>query len=123
MTIRDAITKLDDLQQNTYTNEEKIAWLSKVDTGVFNLVFKTHESASIDEFHGYGMDTDLDTALLIPEPFEDIYMYWMQAQIAYNNAEYTRYNNAIALYNTEYAGYCNWYNRTHMPKGTKYKFF
>jgi hypothetical protein len=47
----------------------------------------------------------------------------MEAQIDYHNGEYDKYNNAIDMFTTAYEGYKNYYNRTHMPKGKKFKFF
>jgi hypothetical protein len=47
----------------------------------------------------------------------------MEAQVDYHNDENERYNNAIDMFNTAYDGFKNHYNRTHMPKGKKFKFF
>ena len=46
-----------------------------------------------------------------------------EAQIDYYNCEYDKYNNAVDSFNAVYEDYRNYYNRTHMPKGKKFKFF
>ena len=47
----------------------------------------------------------------------------MEAQVDYYNGEYEKYNNSMDMFNTAYNGYKNYYNRTHMPKGKKLKYF
>ena len=36
---------------------------------------------------------------------------------------YEKYNNAIDMFNTAFTSYQNHYNRTHKPKGQKFKYF
>lgn len=112
MTIREAIDRANGLQFNTYTDAEKVAWLSRLDERVALLV----QNAGSADGPWYTADMDMDTDLLIPSPFEDIYIHWLVAQINYANGEIDKYNNAIAMYNTEYTGYSQWYHRNNMPK-------
>lgn len=116
MTIREAIDRADGLQFNTYTDAEKIAWLSRLDERVSLLVHNTGTAGS----SWYTADTDKDTELLLPSPFDEAYIYWLMAQVSYANGEIDKYNNAIALYNTEYTGYSEWYHRNNMPKSPGY---
>lgn len=123
MTIIEAITSLDAHKRNTYSQEDKVKWLSRLDSMAKRLVIDTHEGGEETAFDGYGDETDLHTVLLIPAPFDEVYLRWMEAQIDYANGEYDRYNNAIEMFNTAWEAYRNDYNRTHMPKGAKFKFF
>lgn len=146
MKIIEAINRIDSLIHNTYSQNDKVIWLSEVDGKVKRLILDTHEKdktvsieksgaalggvtgsdsvlEGIGSFSGYGPHTDTGTELLIPEPFSKAYLFWMEAQIHYYNGEYDKYNNAIDMYNTEFTAYKNHYNRTHTPKGTKMKFF
>ena len=68
-------------------------------------------------FQGYTEETPGDTVLLVPEPFDQMYLRWMEAQIDYHNAEYSRYNNSISLFNTDFQAYQSYYHRMHKPKG------
>ncbi len=122
MTIIQAINRIDALKHNTYTQSDKVDWLSRLDAMVKNLIIDTHEGAEVT-FTGYDDTTDLNTELLIPAPFDEAYMRWMEAQIDYYNGEYEKYNNSIDMLNTSFNSYQNHYNRTHMPKGKKFKFF
>lgn len=122
MKIIEAITRIDAVKPNTYLQSEKIAWLSTLDAMVKKNIIETHEGDEV-EFTGYTEDTDLNTVLLIPEPYDEAYLRWMEAQIDYYNCEYDKYNNAVDSFNAVYEDYRNYYNRTHMPKGKKFKFF
>lgn len=122
MKVIEAISGIDSLMHNTYTQSDKVAWLSKVDSMTKRHILDTHEGETV-EFTGYDDSTDLQTELLIPEPYDEVYLRWLEAQIHYHNGEYDKYNNAIEMFNTAFKGYQNYYNRTHMPKGKKFKYF
>lgn len=122
MKIIDAITKIDSLKHNTYTTSDKVAWLSELEWDVKKNVLDTHEGGDID-FIGYDDSTDLQTELVIPKPYDRVYLLWMESQIDYYNGEYDRYNNATDMFLVAYQDFKSYYNRTHMPKGTKFKYF
>ena len=122
MTILDAIRQIDGLIHNTYTQEEKVRWLSMVDAAVKEHLMDTHVTPE-GSFQGYDSETSLDTVLLVPEPYEALYLHWLEAQIHYYNGEYGRYNQAYAMYSAAMKAYANQYNRTHDPKGTRYRYF
>lgn len=123
MTIIEAINRIDALKHNTYSQSEKVIWLSNVDRLVKTQVIDTHEGGEEVVFEGYTENTSFDTELLIPAPYEEVYMRWLEAQIDYYNGEYDKYNNAVLMYNTEFQAFERWYNRTHMPKGDNFKYF
>lgn len=123
MTIIEAINRIDDLKHNTYDQKDKLEWLSRLDSMVKRLIIDTHEGGDDVSFTGYDDSTDIHTELLIPAPFDEVYLRWMEAQIDYSNGEYDKYNNSIEMFNTSWTGYQNYYNRTHMPKGKSMKFF
>ena len=124
MTINEAITRLDSLIFNTYSNDDKVQWLSRLDLSLKRLIFDTHEGANCGHFSGYTEYTPDNMVLLVPAPFDDIYLRWMEAQIHYHNGEYDKYNSAIILYNAAYEAFAKFYNRTHMPiqKSKRFKF-
>lgn len=122
MKIREAISQVDANVGNTYTQKEKISWLSTLDQRVKALIVDTHEGAEDVIFHGYKENTDPDTELLVPAPFDEIYLRYLEAQIHYRNQEEDRCNNATDAYNVLWAEFRNYYNRQHMPKGTRLRF-
>ena len=123
MTIMDALYRIDEIKPNSYSQSEKVKWLSTLDGVIKREIIDTHEGGEDVIFNGYDEDADLATTLLVPPPYDDIYLRWIETQIDYANGEYGKYNNSMAMYNTAYSAYANHYNRTHMPKGKKFKFF
>lgn len=123
MKIIEAITRNDALNHNTYTQTDKVQWLSRVDWMVKKHIIDTHEGAEEVSFSGYDDSTDIQKELLVPAPHDELYLRWLEAQIHYHNGEYGKYNNAVEMFNTTYEDYKKYYNRTHMPKGKKFKYF
>lgn len=123
MKIIEAINRIDSLKHNTYTEADKVAWLSRLDAMVKTHIIDTHEGGDDVIFTWYDDSTDLQTDLLVPTPYDEVYLRWMEAQIDYHNGEYDKYNNAIDMFHAAYEGYQNYYNRMHMPKGKKFKYF
>lgn len=119
MTLAEAIQRCDTLKPNSFTTSEKIEWLSRLDSRVKTEVIDTHEGfEEYADFKGYTEDTSLlDTILLVPSPYDELYLYWIQAQIDYNNGEINKYNNNISMFNSAYRDFTAYYNRTHMPLG------
>jgi hypothetical protein len=123
MTIMDALYRIDELKPNSYSQPEKIKWLSSLDGVIKSEIIDTHEGGEDIVFSGYDESADLNTVLLVDAPYDDIYLRWLEAQIDYTNGEYGKYNNSLVAYNDAYDLYQRHYNRTHMPKGTKFKYF
>lgn len=123
MTIIEAINRIDSLKPNSYTQPEKIDWLSTIDGVIKKEIIDTHEGSESVIFEGYDEETSLDTELLVPAPYDDIYLKWLEAQIDYTNGDTARYENSMIAYNTVYSTFARCYNRTHMPKGKSIKFF
>ena len=115
MKIIDAISKVDDLKPNRYDEEHKVGWLSNLDLRVKNEIIDTHEGASETSFTGYNLDVDKNTKLLVPAPYDEMYIHWLMAQIDLANGEYNKYNAEITMFNTEWEDYAKHYNCTHMP--------
>ncbi len=124
MKIIDAINRVDALKFNTYSDSEKVEWLSRLDNSVKNLIIDTHEGGEDIIFTGYDDTTDKNTVMLVPAPFDEVYLRWLEAQIDYHNGEFDKFNASIIMYNTAFDAYANFYNRNHMPRsrGTRFIF-
>ena len=122
MKIIEAIHKLDALKFNTYSQNDKIQWLSKLDLAVKRLIMDNCEENPAADFQGYTVDVPLDTELLVPAPFDEIYIRWLEAQIDYHNGEIDRYNNSISLYNAMFDAYGSYYIKHHKPKSRGSRF-
>ena len=116
MTIDQAIAMCDALRPNHYPRELKIGWLSKLDGRIFYELLMTHADCPMASFAGYDDTTDGSTELLVNAPYaEDVYNYFLQAQIDKENGETTRYNQSITMYNSAFRAYANDYRRRHLP--------
>lgn len=124
MTIRQAIDRLDALMFNTFSRADKVMWLSRLDTEVKKTIIDTHAGAEMVSFSGYTDKTPEDTELLIPEPYDDVYLKYMEAQIHYYNGENGKFNTAMLMYNAAFSDFESYYNRTHMPlsRGNRFIF-
>jgi hypothetical protein len=115
MNISEAISLVNTLKPNQYSDSQKIAWLSQLDGKIFLELIKTH-MGGIDAFHGYTADVDLETELLVEFPFsQEIYNYYLQSMIDRENGEVSKYNQSAAMFNEAYQAYVGWYNRNHVP--------
>lgn len=120
MTIIEAIEALDSAKNNAYSRAEKLSWLDRLDRQVRLFMDRYEEPPA---FQGYTLDTAPDTELLLPAPFDEAYLRYMEAQIDYHNGEFTRFNNAISLHSAIMAAFENHYSRTHMPIGGALRYF
>lgn len=123
MTIMDAINRIDNLKPNRYDLVEKIKWLSTLDKRIMCDIVSRYEGSEDVVHNGYTEESALTTELLAHAPHDEIYLYWLEAQIDYWNGEYSKYNNSIEMFNTAFKAFATHYNRTHMPRGKKFKFF
>lgn len=123
MTIMGAISHIDSIKPNRYTQVEKIKWLSTLDGLIKREIIDTHEGGENVSFAGYDDVSDLTSELLVPAPYDDMYLKWLETQIDYANGEYNKYNNTAMAFNTVLESYKKYYNRTHKPISKDYKHF
>ena len=105
MTPNKAIEIVDSLTPNTYSEEDKLRWINELDGMVQRLVIQT------DKVMQYEYPDDMDKELLIPAPFENVYPFYLEAQIYYHNKEYDYYNNAVMRFEEQYSEYKKAYIR------------
>jgi hypothetical protein len=116
MTILDAISRIDRLKPNSYSTPDKVRWLSTLDGIVRTEIIDTHEGGEDVVFKGYTDDTPLTTELLIPAPYDEVYIHYLEMQIDYANGEHVKYNNSAIAYNSALSSFEKYYNRENMPK-------
>lgn len=117
MTIIGAINQIDSLKPNTYSVKQKIQWLSQLDAIVKRQVIDAHDGSEQISFDGYDENTDVNTVLLMPAPFDIAYLYWLEAQVHYAYEDIDMYNSSILMFNTHFMEYKADYKRNHTAKG------
>lgn len=120
MKIIDAITQLQAIKPNQYDDDTIVRWLSDLDGIIYEEVIKWHESEAEIAHGPYDPKTDMDTTLMVSEPYTDVYIKYLSAQVDYYNAELARYNNSMIMYNVALSSFADWYNRKHKPKQDSY---
>lgn len=71
-----------------------------------------------EPFAGYTPDSDPETQLLAPPPFDEIYPHRLAAQAHYRNGETVRCNNANALFRAAWQRFADHRIRTDPPAKT-----
>lgn len=111
MTIREAIAEANSLSNNLIDEGLKIKWLSKLDGRIYYEIIAPNEKEGA--FIGYSNETPSDTNLLVPYPWDSLYVSHLEMEIAKVNADNVRYANARIMFNELYDAYSKWYVRTH----------
>ena len=81
---------------------------------------KPEEEPEKHGFTPYDPEKDMDTVLIVPEPYSGVYIKYLCAQVDYYNGESSRYANSMIMFNMALSAFADWYNRTHMPKQDNY---
>ena len=141
MKVKEAIDRIDNLCPNQYSEEIKVDWLSRLDHQIFNDIILTHEpilppppeeivaeskANPLDqkviprplppkpEFEPYTTD-NMAVPLLVPFPYDRLYIAYLRMMIDEANKESIQYNNDAILFNSYYEDFSSHYNREHMP--------
>lgn len=122
MTINEAIAQVERVRPNTVPTDILIGWLSRVDHYVYEEIMRGREGFESVIFEPYTLD-DGDKTLLVPPPYDELYVYSMEGHIYYEERELSKQANSMALYNEAMQTYAKKYMREHRAKplpNTKY---
>ena len=119
MTIKEAIENSKSLRQGCALSEKNaIRWLKNLDITIKTEIHDTSEGEDqAVNFNSY----DGSTVLLVPEPYCELYIAYLCAEIDRTIGEINRYNNEMSIFENLYRNYAAFYNRTHTPKGQNFK--
>lgn len=117
MTLMEAITQADETNRNAYSRKQKILWLSRAEAMVMNEVINAHDGGESILFDGYDDSTDPDTVLIMPQPYDEAYIHYLQAQVYYANDEIDRYNRAMTMFSSIFDAFKGSWKKSHVPKG------
>lgn len=122
MQIQEAIAKLDRLRPNMVQTDVKVGWLSSIDSYVFSEIMAAREGAPITSFSPYTSE-DMTGELLVQAPYDELYIYRMEAELYYEQREIKKYASSMTLYNQAMQDFCKKYAREHRANplpATKY---
>lgn len=116
MTIQQALDKIDLQRPNKVSITQKVAWLNELDGLIHREIILAHyHPCPLDHFDGYTMDTDFDTKLLAPFPYDEIYVHFLALNCDLVNQEVGKYNNDKTLFNNAYDTLSDFWTRNYMP--------
>lgn len=116
MNLQTALDRVDVHRPNHVNETQKIAWLNELDGQINTELVRTHCTRPGQFcFKGYDDTTDGDTVLLAPFPYDELYFYYLCAQVDNVNQEIEKYNNDRELFNNAYKLLSDWMNRTFRP--------
>lgn len=123
MTVENIIIELDEMLPNVFTNANKVAWLNELDKKIYEEVVKTHEGYEDVTLATYVVPTTGSSqAMLVPEPYSVLYLYYLMTKVYFFDAEYGRYNNTSQIFNQSYREFTAWYNERVKPLAHEFNY-
>lgn len=111
MTVASIIEQFNTERPNNISDTLKVGWLLKCEKMIYDTVLMTHEDCIEVDFD----DFDIDSELLVDEPYDDLYIHYLDQRVALNANDTRRYNAAATLFNNAMITYQQKYNRDHKP--------
>lgn len=115
MKIGQCIREFDGLTHNAVSLQQKVIWLGRLDLSIHRELLGQYRETLDTPFTPYDEDTDQDTALLVPPPYDELYRWYLEMMVADVNRESEAYNHALAKYEEALNRYAAWLNREHSP--------
>ena len=117
MTVYEAINRAVALRPSEVSRDTMVLWLSALDGKIWTEIVSQYEDHTPETMPVYDGDDDTEeaeTALLVPAPYDLLYVDYLVMRIDLENDDYERYNNRAIQFNSEYREYVDWYNREHV---------
>ena len=107
-TLQQALTRIDAICPNAWDDAAKIQWLNECE----HMIQMRILDAAPEQCVTYDADTERGTPLLVPAPFDRLYVYYVIAMCDYAAHETAHYADSMALFNAALDEYAKWYQRT-----------
>ena len=107
-TLQQALTRIDAICPNAWDETAKLLWLNECESMIQTRILGTAPEQCIT----YDADTDRSTKLLVPAPFDRLYVYYVIAMCDYAAHETVHYTDSMMLFNAALDEYAKWYQRT-----------
>lgn len=107
MTVNEVIAKVKDRKPNAYSDESLNDRLNDCEAMVQRELLLTVP----DEIVQYAYPEDRDKELILPRPYDELYVTYIIMQIQFDQEEYGAYNNSNAMFMAQYQSAQSYYNR------------
>lgn len=105
---------------NSVEDDLKMEMLRKCEANLLDSVILLYEpqegERTKEEWDEYLENFNYDTELILKEPFDDLYIFYLDQRISMNQNDTKRYNVASRLYDNLLLAFKQKYNREHIPK-------
>lgn len=106
-TLQQALTRIDAICPNAWDETAKLLWLNECESMIQTRILGVAPEQCIT----YDAATDRSTALLVPAPFDRLYVYYVIAMCDYAAHETAHYADSMMLFNAALDEYAKWYQR------------
>lgn len=110
MKLKEAIRKADQLRPNTIEEEIKAQWVAEIEGRVAETA---REPQPTDGW------AEEDPVLIMPYPYDDIYVLFLMAKIDFANEEMDLYGDDSVIANERVDNALAWWVRNHPPRDAK----
>lgn len=107
MTVTEAIAKVKDRKPNAYSDESLNDWLNECEAMVQRELLLTVP----EEIVQYEWPKDRDVELILPKPYDALYVTYITMMIQYVQEENLAYNNTLAMFNSQYQSAQGYFNK------------
>ncbi len=111
MTIQSLFDETDALVPNFYTAAQKLKWFNDLEYKIYKEIFTEFYPGDLSDYEDH---TDTAEAPSVDNAYgREMYLHYLIAQIDFYNDEYSKYNQAITLFNNAYKAFEDYYTRTY----------
>ncbi len=114
MLVSEAIEKVKERKPNAYEDHTLLDWLNEIEARVQRELLDT----APEGVYTYSIEEDMERELLLPKPYDVLYLHYVIAMIEFNQQEYEAYNNTVELANSMFLEAQKYYNQVY---GTRKK--
>ena len=112
MTAREIIDHVNEVKPNALSDGIKLRWLNVIERRIA-LEVLLMAPAQLSE-----LELGLTDTPLIDPPYDDLYVYWLEARIDEAHGEYDRYNNSAQMFSALWSDFaCFFANRYDPAQG------
>lgn len=111
-TLQQALKRIDTICPNAWDDAAKLLWLNECESMIQTRILGIAPGECVT----YDVNSDRSTVLLVPAPFDRLYVYYVIAMCDYAAHETAHYADSMALFNAALDEYAKWYQRTTAPR-------
>lgn len=113
MTIEQLFVSVDEQKPNAYDDQIKLEWLNDIEGKVYRDVVEHHiRPEGLREYSKF-TSLDMSAELCVPDPYTNVYKYYLYSMIDFHNGEGDRYQNSAIMFNNAFQEFANYWCRTY----------